>query len=448
MLEINGRKLLLDCGLFQGRRDESYKVNRNLPFEAAQVEAVILSHAHIDHCGNLPNLVSSGYQGKIYTTHVSTELVPILLEDSARIQEADAEYLNKKNRQNGGGKPVTPIYSVEDALKVKDQLVRVEYNKDFEPIPGVTARVVEAGHILGSAAVALEIQEGKKKSTLWFSGDIGRWHLPIVCDPVLPRGADTLIMESTYGDTIHEDPRAAYENLRKAASAAIARQGKVIIPAFAVGRTQDLVYEFHRMMEAGEIPKIPIYVDSPLAVKVSDIFREHPEFFDRETHEFMQESGEKALGFDMVTYVRSVEESKAINEIKEPAIIIAASGMAESGRILHHLAHTIEDARNVILIVSYQAPNTLGRRLAEGEKQVRIFGELYNRRADVVKLSGFSAHADQGFLMQYALASRDTLKQIYLVHGEETPADVLRQKLSENGMDQVIYPYAHQSFEI
>jgi metallo-beta-lactamase family protein len=312
---------------------------------------------------------------------------------------------------------------------------------------------VDAGHILGSAAVVLDIEEKKgtkwRKFRLWFSGDIGRRDLPLIRDPVLPERADYMIMECTYGDKLHRDPQQAYEELRDVVSSTIRRGGKVIIPAFAVGRTQELVYSLHIMMDSGDIPKVPVFVDSPLAVNASDIFRAHPECFDRETRDFIAQDRHKAaLGFETLTYTRSVEESKALNKRKDPMVIISASGMAEAGRILHHLKNNIEDSRNTVLIVSWQAPYTLGRRLAEREERVKIFGEAYERRAQVATIGGLSAHGGQSFLVEYAQATQEMLKQVFLVHGEGKPAQALTEKLDAVGIDTVTYPDLHTNVEI
>ena len=327
----------------------------------------------------------------------------------------------------------------------------LDYDEEFEPIPGVTAKLVDAGHILGSAAVVLDIEENGEKRRLWFSGDIGRRDLPLLRDPVLPEDVDTLIMECTYGDKPHREPHLAYEELREVVGRTVRRGGKVIIPAFAVGRTQELVYNFHRMIEAGELPRIPIFVDSPLAVNASEVFRQHPECFDEETREFIRtDRHHEALGFDLLTYTRSVEDSKAINERDEPMVIISASGMAEVGRILHHLKNNIENPRNTILIVSWQAPYTLGRRLADREKEVRIFGEMYEVRAEVATIGGLSAHAGQTFLVEYAQAVKEQVKQIFLVHGEPKAAEALMGKLREIGLDdgRVMYPEMGGSVEV
>ncbi len=448
LIEVNGSKLLLECGLYQGRRAESYARNLHLPFDATGIDAVILSHAHIDHSGNLPNLVKSGYRGPIYTVEASAHLANVMLMDAGHIQESDVEYVNRKRRRNGE-EPIEPIYTLEDAGRVAEFFHPLNYDQQFEPVPGVTAHLVDAGHILGAAAVVLDIQEHGRKTRLWFSGDIGRRDLPLLRDPVLPTAADYMIMECTYGDKPHREPELAYEELRQVVSRTVNRGGKVIIPAFAVGRTQELVYDLHQMIDRGEVPHVPVIVDSPLAVNVSDVFRAHPECFDQETRDFIRQDRHKAaLGFDLLTYTRSVEESKALNYRKDPMIIISASGMAETGRILHHLKNNIQDPRNTILIVSWQAPYTLGRRLADREKQVKIFGEVYERRAEVETIGGLSAHAGQTFLIEYAQAVRGSVRDVYLVHGEEKPAAALTEKLGLIGLDRVHYPELHESVTI
>lgn len=448
LLQINGHNLLLDCGFFQGRREESKKQNRNFPYNPQKIDAVILSHAHIDHSGNLPNLVKSGFEGSIYATPATSHLAGIMLLDSGHIQESDAEYVNKKKAKRGEP-PVEPIYTQMDAEQVKEHFSDVVYNMPFEPIPGVTARFLDAGHILGSAAVELDIEEKGRKLRLWFSGDIGRRDLPLIRDPILPENPDYMIMECTYGDKPHREPELAYEELKQVVIRTVKRKGKIIIPAFAVGRTQELVYSLHQMIDKGEIPAIPIIVDSPLAINASEVFRAHPECFDEETREFIQQNKHKSVfGFNKLIYTRSVEESKALNFRKEPMVIISASGMAEVGRILHHLKNNIEDPRNTILIVSWQAPYTLGRRLADRDKEVKIFGEVYPVRAEVVTIGGYSAHAGQSFLLEYALAVKGKAKKIYLVHGEQNPADILRGLMADNGLNNVYYPDRHITVEV
>jgi metallo-beta-lactamase family protein len=317
----------------------------------------------------------------------------------------------------------------------------LDYREPFQPIPGVEAHLVDAGHILGSAAVVLDITEKGRTFRLWFSGDIGQRNLHLIRDPVLPEKADYLIMECTYGDKKKRGPLLAFDEFREVVKKTVERKGKVIIPSFAVGRTQELVYSLHKMIEEGEIPEIPVFVDSPLAIKASHIFRQHPECFDEETKAFIsQDKHHAALDFEKLKYTRSVEQSKAINHVEGPCVIISASGMAETGRILHHLKNHIGDPRNTIMIVSWMAPHTLGRRLAEREKKVRIFGETYTRQAQVATINGFSAHAGQDLLAEYALSTRDTLEKIYLVHGEARGAEPLMERLREEGIHEVEYP--------
>ncbi len=447
LLEINGSRLLLDCGLYQGRRAETYARNLNFPFDPRSVDAVILSHAHIDHAGNLPNLVRRGFDGPIYVTKATSDLSDVMLQDSGHIQEADAKFVNKRHAERHQP-PIEPLYTEADALRVADHFRGVDYDAPFEPVPGVVARFVEAGHILGSAGIFLEIEEKGRKIRLVFSGDIGRYKLPLLRDPILPTAADYMIMECTYGDKPHRDPLNAFEEFHGIVKRTVDRGGKVIIPAFAVGRTQELVYSLNQMMTEGDVPLVPVYVDSPLAVKASQVFKNHPECFDAETAQFVQEARHPALDFKMLTYVQSVDESKRLNEQKEPMIIISASGMAETGRILHHLRNNIENARNSICIVSWQAPETLGRRLADREKQVRIFGEPYEVKAEVATIGGLSGHAGQDLLTQYAMGVKGQVKQIFLVHGEEKQATTFQAKLRENGMGQTHYPELHESVEI
>ena len=448
LLQVGQHKILLDCGLYQGRRQESYKRNRNFPFSPADLDAVILSHAHIDHSGNLPNLVKQGYRGPIYTTHATAHLDNIMLLDSGYIHEKDAEYLNKRLEKQG--KPlIEPLYTKEDAARVAPLFHCLDYEEIFEPVPGIKAHLVDAGHILGSASVVIDVEDGKSSKRLWFSGDIGRPGLQLIQDPVLPRKANYLIMESTYGDTKKRGSKAAFLELKEVLQRTIKRKGRVIIPAFAVGRTQELVFGLHKMMENGDIPEIAVFVDSPLAIRASQVFREHPECFDEETRQFIaDDKHHAALGFDRLQYTLSVEESKSINFAKPPYVVISASGMAETGRILHHLKNHIEDASNTVLIVSWQAPHTLGRRLADQEKDIKIFGKKYVRRAEVVTINGFSAHAGQDGLLDYANATRDTLKKVFLVHGEPRGAEPRLEKLQEQGILDVVYPEPGAKFEL
>ncbi len=447
LLDVNGSSLLIDCGLFQGHRKDFYERNLMFDFNTDRLNAVLLSHAHIDHSGNLPNLVKQGYENPIYATPATADLADVMLRDSGHIQEADIEFVNRK-RDKRGEPPLEPLYTIADAEKVQQYFHPKNYNQPFEPIPGVIARFLDAGHILGSAGIALDIEEKGRKTRLWFSGDIGRLNLPLMKDPVLPENAEVLIMESTYGDENHEDPEEAYADLRDAVKRTFERGGKVIIPSFAVGRTQELVYDLNRMMSEGELPTFPVFVDSPLAYAATQVFKKHAYLFDEETQQFVREERHPALSFPQLTYIQSVEDSKALNDRKDPMVIISASGMAETGRILHHLRNNIQNPRNTVLIVSWQAPNTLGRRLADQEKTVRIFGELYDRRAEVVSIKGFSAHAGQDMLVRYAQATAASLKDLYLVHGEPQAAGALMEKLREKGFSRFFYPQYGQTADI
>jgi metallo-beta-lactamase family protein len=437
----------MECGLFQGRRAETYERNRTFRFEPKAIDAVLLSHAHIDHSGNLPHLVKQDYAGPIYATPATADLADVMLRDSGHIQEADAEFVNKR-RLERGEPPVEPLYTLADAEQVVQYFYPKNYNQPFEVVPGMTAEFIEAGHILGSAAIRLEVQEKGRKIRLWFSGDIGRRNLPILRDPVLPFDVDYVMMECTYGDKSHGDPLEAHREFHDVVLRTVRRGGKVIIPVFAVGRTQELVYSLNMMRVAGDLRNVPVYVDSPLALNATKIFERHPECYDEQTLKFIRIGKHPALQFDGLTYIQSVEESKALNNRKGPMIILSASGMAEAGRILHHLKNNIEDANNTILIVGWQAPYTLGRRLADREPAVKIFGEEYKRRADVVTISGLSAHAGQDLLTKYALAVKGQVKQIILVHGEPNAAAALQKRLRASGLDRFTYPELYASIDI
>ena len=446
LIEVNGSKLLLECGLYQGPRQESFDRNRNFPFDPKSIDAVILSHAHIDHSGNLPHLVKQGFSGPIYATPATAELGGVMLLDSGHVQERQAE-TTSYYRSKRGEPPVDPLYTQEDAAEVIPMFKPVSYDVSFDAAKGVGARFVEAGHILGSAAVDLEIQEKGRKVRLWFSGDIGRRNLPILRDPILPESTDFLLMESTYGDKPHRDPEAAYLEMRDVIHRTLNRGGKVIIPAFAVGRTQELVYNLNRMYDAGDLPNVPVYVDSPLAVNASDVFKRHPECFDVDMLREIR-SGHPALEFKNLTYIHSLDASKALNERKDPMIIISASGMAEVGRIVYHIRWNIENKNNTIMIVSWQAPNTMGRRLADREDRIRIFGDTYRVKAEIATIGGLSAHAGQDLLAEYALGVKNSAQKVFLVHGEPRGALPLKEKIEAQGMRNVIYPKMHDIAEI
>jgi metallo-beta-lactamase family protein len=448
-LKANGHTLLLECGLFQGKRRKTYQINTEFLYPPGKIDAVVLSHAHIDHSGNLPNLVKHGFDGPIYAQIVTAHLSEIMLADSGHIQEADVRFINQR-RERRGEELVKPLYTIEDAKKAAAFFVQKKLNDPFEVIPGVQVTLVEAGHILGSTAIVLDVEEKRRKFRLWFSGDIGRPNMPILEDPELPSNADYLLMECTYGDRPHPTYQEACEDLCRITNQTLNRGGKLIIPSFAVGRTQELVYAIHRMMDSGDIPEVPVFVDSPLAVDVTDVFRAHPECFDEEALEMIRSDVHRAaLGFDSLTYIRSVEESKALNDRKDPMIIISASGMLEVGRVLHHLRHNIDDPKSTLLIVSWQAPHTLGRRMVEGADQVKIYGEVFkNPKIQVESIRGFSAHAGQELLVEYAMALKGRVKNVFLVHGEERGAIPLTRILNDRGMRNVHFPEREATFEL
>jgi len=449
IIEVNGFRLLLECGLFQGRRQESFERNRNFPFDVGKLDAMVLSHAHIDHSGNIPNLVRAGFQRNIYTTAATVDLCSAMLRDSAHIQEQDTEYVNKHRAQQGLP-PVEPIYDQQDVMRCLPLFVGIGYGRPFQIGPRITLTLCDAGHILGSALVVLDIEEGGRKTRLLFTGDLGRKGLPILRDPEVVEGADLLMLESTYGNREHESPQGAQGTLRRVVNATYREGGKLIIPAFAVGRTQEIVYDLHKLVLDRKIPSLPVFVDSPLATNVTEAFRGHPECYDTGVYQLLaQANGSDPFGFHRLTYTRSVEESKELNFLREPAIIISASGMCEAGRILHHLKNNIEDPRNTILIAGWQAPDTLGRRILERQPTVKIFGEPYQLRAKVEVMNGYSAHADHHELVDYVRAVRGkTLKQVFLVHGEPEAAQALGRSIGELGGLSVAVPKPMESVEI
>ncbi|NDJ79125.1 MAG: MBL fold metallo-hydrolase [Chloroflexi bacterium] len=449
LIEVNDQRLLLDCGLYHGKRKEAFERNRNLPFDCSTVDALVLSHAHIDHSGNIPNLVKSGFTGDIYCTFATRDLCSTMLLDSGHIQEKDAEYVNKK-RARKNEPPVEPLYTVEDAVNSLDYFNAIGYHRQREILPGIHVTFLDAGHMLGSAITVLDIEDrdAGRDVRLVFSGDLGRQHIPIIRDPEMVDHADVLIMESTYGDRLHEDYVDSEKELERIVLETHGRGGAIIIPAFAVGRTQQLVYTLAQLMTARDIPEIPVFVDSPLAINATSVFRLHPECYDAEIRAYMLAEGDP-FGFDQVRYTRSVEQSKELNFLREPFIVISASGMAEAGRILHHLKNRIEDPKNTVLIVGWQAPNTLGRRIVDQVPEVRIFGEEYKLNAQVEVINGFSGHADRDEMLEWAGAISKRPRQTFLVHGEEDSALALAGSLRDDaGFESVEVPELHQTFSI
>ena len=452
MVRVNGKSILLDCGIYQGKRSESYDRNVNLLFDANKVDIMVLSHAHIDHSGNIPNLVKSGFRGDIFCTHATRDLCAIMLLDSGKIQESDIKYVNKK-RARKGQPPLDPIYTQEDAQAAMKYFIGCGYNHPRQIMPGVYLTFVDAGHILGSAMVILDIedQETRESKRLVFSGDIGRPNRPILRDPSFIDETDILLIESTYGNREHAIDAISDNELRDVINNAIEKGGKVIVPAFAVGRTQELVYRMHRLIHEDEIPyDLPIFIDSPLAINATAVYQTHPEAYDKELEQFLSLDAEHddAFGFGRVKYTRTVEESKAINELEGPAVIISASGMAEAGRILHHLKNNVEDPRNTVLIVGWTAPHTLGRRLAEKKPEVKIFGAPYRLNANVATINGFSAHADHSELIEWIEHFNKRPKHTYIVHGDEQVSLDFAQDLRRRGFADVNVPELKQKYSL
>jgi len=452
-LQVDGKRFLLDCGMFQGRRSEARKRNSSLPFPGKSVDGVVLSHAHIDHSGNLPSLVKNGFEGPIYSTFATVDLCRSMLPDSGFIQEKDAAYVNKRRaRQKELGhkydyEEVQPLYTVADVERTLPLFEEVAYRDPFVLDERLSCEAYDAGHLLGSSSVVLTYERNGKPVKLAFSGDIGRANLPIIRDPKPLPPVDYLIMESTYGNRLHKHEDIVVEKLARVVNRTVNRGGHLVVPAFAVGRTQQLVLMLNQLVERKEIPSIPIYVDSPLAVNVTEVFRNHTECYDEETNEFLW-NGTDPFGFKTLHYVRSVAESKAVNDLRGPYVVISASGMCEVGRILHHLRHAIEDPRNTVLITGFQAPHTLGRKLVDREPEVPIFGEPMRVRAEVVTLNELSGHADQNELLRWVKPVASSLKRIFLVHGERSQAEGLASMMREFYDLDVVIPGQGDTFDL
>jgi metallo-beta-lactamase family protein len=431
LLTVGEHTVALDCGMFQGHRSEMREKNAKLPFPPEQLSAIVLSHAHIDHAGRLPLLTRNGFTGTIWATAASRDLCAIMLADSAHIQEKDAEYLRRHGRE-----ATDPLYTQADIGPLMQQMVGEPYGRPFSVAPGIRATFVDAGHILGSASVILDCTEGGVTRKLVFSGDVGRWGLPIIRDPQPPKSADCVIMESTYGDRDHQPIADMRERLAAIVRETAARGGRVLIPAFAVGRTQEIVYDLHALARDKRIPAIPIYIDSPLAVDATSVFAMHPEVFDRT--EGLVQLVQDLFRFELLTYTRDTAESKALNMQRGPMIIISPSGMCEAGRIVHHLRQGAPDPRNTILIAGFQAEHTLGRRIVERQPTLRIFGDDVPLRARVEVLNGYSAHGDRNELTRWLEAVRagsSRVPPVWLVHGEPPSQDALALRLRERGYD-------------
>lgn len=447
ILRINGHTVLLDCGMFQGRRGETREKNLHLPCPVDEIDAIVLSHAHIDHSGRLPLLTANGYRGPIHCTAATRDLSAVMLADSAHIQEKDAEFLSRRTKE-----VAAPLYGMRDAAVAAERMIGRPYDVWFDVVPGIRAMFNDAGHILGSASVRLECTEGSKTTRLVFSGDVGRAGLPIIRDPNPPAGgADVVLLESTYGNRDHTSVEGAREQLARVITETAARGGKVLVPAFSVGRTQELVYDLHLLARAGKIPEIPIYVDSPLAIDTTTVFAMHPEIFDQT--EDLVRTVRDLFVFTQVHYTRDASESKALNAQHGPMVIIAASGMAEAGRILHHLANNAADPRTTILIVGFQAEHTLGRRIVERAPMIRVLGDEMPLRARVEVLNGYSAHGDRTELQHWLDAVRagnpdNAAPTVYLVHGEPDAQEAFAKQLHDAGYDAVSAPTPHTRITI
>ncbi|MBL8877915.1 MAG: MBL fold metallo-hydrolase [Phycisphaerales bacterium] len=432
MLRVRNKWVALDCGLFQGRRADSEAKNRQWPMNPNEISAVVLSHAHIDHTGRLPLLARDGFDGPIHCTPATRDLSAVMLPDSAHIQQEDAQYVNNR-RARKGLDSIEPLYDEDDAIAAVRLMRSVSYDAWFDVAPGLSARFHEAGHMLGSAGVELAIEDNGARRTLYFSGDVGRPRTPILRDPAPFPSASIVICEATYGARVNEPVADAREAFVKIVKATIDRGGKVIIPAFSVGRTQTIMYYLHEAISANLLPHLPVFVDSPLALNATEVFRTHPECFDQETRKLQQHAGDP-FGLSCCTYIREVEESKRLHQFKGPCVIISASGMCEAGRIRHHIKNNVQDARNTLLFVGYQAVNTLGRRLVDGVKAITLFHEEYAVRCQVLQIHGFSGHADQTDLLRSLIPLRGTAERIFLVHAEPEQSTALTAKLNEAGV--------------
>ncbi|MEO0051526.1 MAG: MBL fold metallo-hydrolase [candidate division WOR-3 bacterium] len=443
ILKSGGKSLLLECGLFQGHRQEAEEINRHLPFDARQIDYCCVSHAHIDHIGNLPNLIKNGYRGKVLMTKPSVALSRLLLLDAAKIQEGDIKYLNKKRRERGEP-PKEPIYTTADAEHALTRLQGISYARR-EKLGPFTVHFHDAGHILGSSLIDIEVENQR----ILFTGDLGRKKMPIIRDPVQVTEADILIMEATYGDRLHGDYRDVRNRLAAIINRTVERGGRIIIPAFAVERAQEIVYNLKLLRQESAIPDLPVFVDSPLASQVTEVYRNSTAYFDTETQTLVNGEYDGPFDFPGLRYIEDVNESKKLNQLHEPCIIISPSGMCEAGRVLHHLKHSITDPKNLILIVSFQAQHTLGRRLVEHQPVVKIFGEEFPVRAEIEVMNEFSAHADRNALLEYVKnMNLRRLRRIFIVHAEPQAAQAIIEPLHQLGIPEITIPEKGAEYEI
>jgi len=441
-LKYDDQLIQVDCGAFQGHREESERKNREWPFNPAEVDALILSHAHYDHSGLIPLMAKKEFKGNIYTTPASRDLASLIMMDSAHIQAKDLEFLKKRLRKKGEIFNKEPLYGEDDVIQSLEQFITVSYDRPIFVSENIEVRLFDAGHILGAAIPVITVRKNGQEMVVGLGGDLGRKGLPILRDPQPLPDLDYLVIESTYGHRQHDPISTATEKLADVVNRTVNRGGKIIIPAFAIERTQELIYFLHLLNDTGKIPKLPIYVDSPMATNATAIFRVHQECYDEETRQAFLDHHKNPFGFNELRYITNVSESKELNALQEPALIISASGMCEAGRILHHLANNIENPRNTIVIVGFMAQDTLGRRIKEQHQQVKIFGETYDLRAEVVTLNTFSAHADEQDLIETVQQlDHKRLKGIFLVHGEPDAQGALAEKLQSNGFKSTIVRY-------
>ena len=445
----NGKKVLLECGLYQGSGGFKDEYNRSFPCPPSEIDLMVLSHAHIDHCGNIPQLVRAGFRGNIYCTHATYDLASIMLQDSAKIQEMDAKHINKRRRKKGL-EPIEPYYTTRDVQPALKLFHALPYGLWTKLSDEVQLMFLDAGHMLGSASVSLRIQEGGKTTRIGFTGDIGRYDQMILRDPQPMPQCDYLISESTYGGKVHEAQGDTKELLFQIMQeTCVKRGGKLIIPAFSVGRTQNLVHTLDQLENEGRLPRTDVYVDSPLAVNATQIFETHPECYDEDLLEYLHKD-KNPFGFNRLRYVRDTQESKDLNDKPGPYVVISSSGMMTAGRILHHLAHGLEDERNTILVVGYCADGTLGSKIVNGAEEVRIHGDSYKVRAEVKRLNGFSGHGGQNEMLEFIQAGQDrrALKKIFLVHGEGDRSERFQNYLIANGYPHVVVPHRGESFKL